>query len=452
MLKEKTILVVGGNAAGPAAAAKAKRINPEAKVILIEAGEHISTGTCELPYILSEEIDDYNKIVFYTAESFEAEKNVKVYTQHLVEHVDRKAKSISITNLKNKNSFNLQYDSLILTTGSKANKINNLDSNLSNVFYLKTVSNLIKIEEFKKSNKIENVLIIGAGYIGLEVAESFVKIGSKVRIIEKSSLPMAGASKEIQHLIKDNLQKKGVEFYGGESEPKIFTKENRVHQIKIDGRYLDIDLVIVAIGFSPNNDLAKKINLEIGKFGGIKVDQKMQTSDYNIYAAGDNVEVTNFVNNQKSYLPVATFAQAQGHVAGENAAGGNTFFKPVVKNIAVKIFENVYVSVGLNEEEIHSSKFTYVKYNSVANNLVKVMPNSKKTFAQIYIEKHSGLILGAEFFGGAEVIGHGNIISMMIKNRIKGEKLSETEYNYTPPLSPFINILSILGRKIKKGA
>lgn len=451
MPERKNIIIVGGNAAGPSAAAKAKRGAPAANVILIEAGEFISTGTCELPYVLSGEISDYKNIVFFDPESFEREKGVKVYTRRFVESIDKRAKIISVKDLNDGSHFEFPYDKLILTTGSIVNKINKLDDSLSNVFYLKSVTNYLSIKNFISSSSFKNVLIIGGGYIGLEAAEAFKKIGSNVTIFEKAAMPLSGASLEIQNLILKELTKRDIQFYGKIDSPKYIIEDNSVNAVNLDSRILEFDLVLIASGVKPNNSLAVSSRLEIGKFGGIKVDNKLKTSDYNIYAAGDNIEIINRITRKNDYLPLATFAHKHGHIAGTNAAGGNDFYEPFVRNIAVKIFENAYVGVGLNEEQACENGYVYFKVNAVADNIIKVMPGSRKTFGQIIIDKYTGFILGAEFFGGSETIGYGDLISSMIYNKSKAETLGAIDFNYTPPYSPFINLLSILGRKIKRG-
>ena len=203
----KNIIVVGGNAAGPSAAAKAKRVNPSANVLLFEAGDFISTGTCELPYVLSGEIDNYKNIIFYDPSSFEKEKGVKVYTRHLVESINRKHKTISVKNLNDNSKIEILYDRLTLTTGSIVNKINNLDDSLKNVFYLKSVKDYLEIKDFISSNPFKNVLIIGAGYIGLESAEAFKNLHCNLTIFEKTKLPLPGASEEISNLILEEIKK-----------------------------------------------------------------------------------------------------------------------------------------------------------------------------------------------------------------------------------------------------
>lgn len=450
MLVPKNIMIIGGNAAGPAAAAKAKRIAPVANVVMFEAGDFISTGTCELPYLLSGDIRDYKKIVFFNPESFENEKGVKVLTNHLVEKIDRSLKRIVVRNLISNQRFEQNYDKLILATGSKPRLIPHIPAEAENVFYLKSVKDYLRIKEYLDNNSISRILIVGAGYIGLESAEAFRKLSYQVTLLEKESLPMPGVDEEVRHLILDLIIKNGTEFYGSLKELKFGLSGNRITSLTYDGYTREFDLVLLSPGVEPNNSLAIAAKLNTGKFGGLRVDQKLKTSDPNIFAAGDNIEIINKITGQFDYFPIATLAQHFGHIAGENAAGGNSIVYPVVKNIAVKIFDKILVQVGLNEKEVSELQKRTISVKSVAPNLVKVMPGSENVFGKLIVDRSSGKIYGGVFLGGKEVSGYGDLITAFISNQIRVYELTKINYNYSPPVSPFINLLSILGRKAEK--
>ncbi|MDQ7815635.1 MAG: FAD-dependent oxidoreductase [Melioribacteraceae bacterium] len=450
MLPPKNILVIGGNAAGPAAAAKVKRTAPNSNVVMFEAGDFISTGTCELPYVLSGEIRNYKDIIFFSAESFEKEKGVKVLTNHQVEKIDRSNKKITVRNLLSNQSFDQNYDKLVLATGSKAKSLPGINDLAKNVFTFKTVKDYLAIKKYLGTTSVRKVLIIGAGYIGLEAAEAFKSLNYDVTILEKENLPMPAVDDEARNLILDLIKKNGIEFYGGLKNLKYGYREEKISTITLDGYTREFDVIILATGFEPNNSLAVASKLNLGKYGGLKVDQKLRTSDPNIFAAGDNIEVINKITGQPDYIPLATYAQQMGHIAGENAAGGNAISSPVIKNIAVKIFDKYLVAVGLNSIEARKSKINFISVHAVTSNLVKVMPGCENVFGKLIIEKSSRKITGAVFLGGKEVSGYGDIISTFIQNQIKANELSRVNFNYSPPISPFINLLSILGRKAEK--
>jgi NADPH-dependent 2,4-dienoyl-CoA reductase/sulfur reductase-like enzyme len=449
MIKPKKIIVVGGNAAGPAAAAKAKRFNPDAEVMLFEAGSYISTGTCEMPYVLSGEIDDYKKIIFFSPEQFCKEKGVMVFVNHKVEAINRKDKKVIVKDIPKGDTLEFCYDKLVLATGSIACKLEQFPQGLKNIHNLKNVQDLISILDLISNNSVKNVVIIGAGYIGLEAAEAFHNRGISVTILEKYKYPLLSTETDIQQLTFALLKQKGISFYGNTDKIKITTKGDYLSSINLDSRLLEFDIVLNAAGSLPNAELAKNCGLEIGAKGGIKVDSRLRTSCQDIYAAGDCIEFTNAITNRSDYFPLATLAHDFGHIAGENAAGGNKRAEPVVKNLSVKIFDKFLVNVGLNSEEAKKEKYLFSTVQEVVPNLIKVMPESDKVFGKIIYEKESKKILGATFFGGKEVSGYGDLISAFIKTKQNTDALSSVNFNYTPPLSPMINLLSILGRKIK---
>lgn len=450
MLPPQNILIIGGNAAGPAAAAKASRTAPGSNVVMFEAGDFISTGTCELPYVLSGEIKNYKEIIFFSPESFEKEKNVKVLTNHLVEKIDRSNKKITVRNLISNQSFDQFYDKLVLATGSRSKPLPGINDQTKNVFTFKTVKDYLAIKKYLEYNSVRKVLIIGAGYVGIEAADAFRTLNYDVTIIDKENLPLPLIDNEARNLVLNLLNKNGIEFFGGIKNLKFSHTDEKISTVNLDGYIREIDLIISAAGFEPNNFLAVASKLNTGKYGGLKVDQKLKTSDPNIFAAGDNIEVINKITGQPDYIPLATYAQQMGHIAGENAAGGNSIASPVIKNIAVKIFDKFMVAVGLSSEESVKNKINSVSVHAVTTNLVKAMPGSENVFGKLIIEKSSKRIVGAVFLGGKEVSGYGDIISTFIHNNIKATELSKVNYNYSPPASPFINLISILGRKAEK--
>jgi len=451
MIKAGRIVIIGGNAAGPAAAAKAKRVNPNAEIIMFEAGKFISTGTCEMPYVLSQDIADYKKIVYYSPEEFKKEKGVEVFVNHLAETIHTTEKVVEVRDLKENILRNINYDKLILATGSIPQKIEYLANKAKNVFNFKTVEDLFKICRYIQENRPKTCAVIGAGYVGLEITEALSKLNLEVIQIEKEKLPLLSAEIEIRFLIKELLKEKEIRSFYGVSKPIIHFTEtlDKIKSIEIESRMIDIDLIISAAGFSPNNLLARKAKLEIGKLNGIKVDNTLRTSDPNIYAAGDNIEIKNAVTNKNDFIPLATIAHEYGHIAGANAAGENIHVEPVIKNLAVKIFDKYFVTIGITSEEAEMNRNKFTSVSQAVPNLVKVMPGSENVFGKILFETEGKRILGASFLGGKEVAGYGDIISSLIKTRQTADTLARLNYSYTPPLSPLVNLLSVLGRKIK---
>jgi len=450
MKRPVRIIVVGGNAAGPAAAAKAKRFNPNADVILFEASEFISTGTCEIPYVLSGEIDDYRKLLFFSPSSFKNEKGVKVYVKQFVEEIDTKNKNVVVKDFIDGKTLNYDYDKLIIATGSKAKTLPGFDTELKNVFTLKNINDLIQINEFITKQKITRAIVIGSGYIGLEAAESLIKRNITVQLIEKENRLLPGADEEFGNEILKILIGNGIEFISEVADLEPIISGDRLLGVKFRGKFIETDLVLLSVGFVPDTYLARSAKLEIGKSGAIKIDSYLRTSDRFIFAAGDSVEVINAVTGKPDYIPLATHAYELGHIAGENAAGGNVKYDPFVKNISVKIFNKFFASVGLSKTEAVKNGLKVVEASAKARNLVGVMPGSDYVIGKVLADKNSKQIIGGSFLGSKEVSGYADLLSALIKLRAPASTLSKINYNYTPPLSPFINLLSIIGKKFSE--
>ncbi|MHC1737557.1 MAG: FAD-dependent oxidoreductase [Ignavibacteriaceae bacterium] len=451
-MEARRIIVVGGNAAGAAAAAKAARISPSAKVTILEAGEFISTGTCELPYVLTGEIDEYKKIVFFDEKTFRAEKGAEVLINSPVTAIDRRRKEVTF--LKGGEEATLAYDKLILCTGAKSRvtDLNNYfpslekDETPENFYPFKNVSDLIKIDNEIKSAKQKRICILGSGYIGLELCESFRSLSFEVFLIEKEKRIFPAGDEEASKISEEILKANNVRIYKAPSYFRFRTSGRRITTLVVEGYDFEIDFVINATGFIPDNGLAEKCNLEIGDFGGLRVSTKMQTSDPNIFAAGDNTESTNFITRRPMYLLLATLAHKGGHIAGENAAGGNSHLKPVIPAIALKLFSTYLGSAGLGFSAAKEYFRNVKQVQATHRNLVHVMPGSRPLWGKIIFDADKR-ILGGSFAGGPEVSGLTDLVSAAIRFGIPADRLEEIDFNYTPALSPFINILSILGRK-----
>lgn len=447
MLKRK-IIVIGGSAAGPAAAAKAKRVNPQNEVILYEAGKYISIGTCEIPYVLSGEVKSVEKLTLFNPETFEKEKGVKVKINHRVEFIDKHKKKIFVRDLITQKVFEDNYDKLILCTGSLKKIHPAFRNGLQNVFYLKTIDDVRAIQNFVAKNKINTALVIGASYTGLEALEFVRNIASEIYLIDISDLPLPGYDLEIRKILLDKLTEKKINFLGNVKDIKPFEKDDRVVRVKLNNEQIEVDFILISIGFEPNNSLAKSANLSLNSpCGSIKVDEKQKTSDDNIYAAGDCCGVKEFITKKTRWIPLASYAHNQGHTAGANAAGEPAVFGQVVRNAAFRFFDLNVAIVGLTNDELEDNQIKFREVSAIGNSRVRIMPGGEKHFLKIKFKPDDKRIVSANLIGGDDIVGKANLISFAIKNNIPITKFFETDFLYTPTLSPLIETLSILGKK-----
>ncbi|GAB1349357.1 FAD-dependent oxidoreductase [Ignavibacteriales bacterium] len=439
----KNIVIVGSRAAGPAAAAKARRENPDARITIIDSGLYVSTGTCEIPYLISGEVGSSEDLRFFSPEEFSQKYAVELLLETKVISLLPRQRILKVE--KNGAVFELSYHRLILATGAKHKIHPDLPADSTNVFYVRSIEEIENLLN-KATINGKKWCVVGASYSGIEFAEVLKKNGNEVLLIEKESLPAPGFITEIRELIKESLLSEGIDFFGNVAEIKVYSEAGYVKKIKFDGRLKEIDFVIVAIGIEPNSAIAKNAGLEMGIRGGIKVDNRMRTSDQYIFAAGDCAEIKEKITGRMVWLPSAKIARDGGHVAGANAAGGNEFFSPVIRNISLRVFNNFATATGLCTTRMDNLRIRFRSVAATSNAIVDVMPGTHKVFGKIFIAD-DGKILGAGFFGGAEVSGYCDIIALAIKAGLKISDLKECNFNYTPTLSPFKNLLEMLAYK-----
>ena len=357
----RRILIVGGLAAGPSAAAKAVRTNPNAEVVMFEATETVSYGICEAPYAIAGVIDDENKLVIYTPERLRDEKGIEVKILHQVEKILSTKHKIIVRDLKRGELAEYGYDKLILATGAKPRKLQLDGERGRNVFHLSSREDIQNILNYLKTESPNQAVIIGGGYIGMEMCEALRTRGLEVTLLHRRSLPMAGLEQGTRERIVEELLKNGVYFITNVRVEGLHQgKDDRVEHVITNRGTFDSDIVILSLGVEPSVSVARSARIRIGPTGAIATDEKQQTSIDDIYAAGDCCEVKNVVNGKPMYLPLATVASRAAWVAGENAAGGRATFKGVIRAIAVKVFGIEVAQVGLSSEEAKDARFQVV--------------------------------------------------------------------------------------------
>ncbi|MCK6613132.1 MAG: FAD-dependent oxidoreductase [Ignavibacteriaceae bacterium] len=450
-MKPLTIAVIGGNAAGAAAAAKAKRVNPQARVVLFEKTDYISVGVCEFPFVLSGEISDPASLIFYTPEKFSEEKKVEVFIGSEVISVDTKERVLTFTDKNSSESIRMLYDRLIIATGSSQSEVAGLDAGLENVLWLKKYSDLLRTKDFLDHKSPGHGIVIGSGYLGLEIAEALVKRGMEVSIIEKESRVLPGAEPEFSGIIGEILREKQIAVYSGITTLSFITDNRSVKSVKVGSRVLESNALFPATGFRPDTRFIAGLDFRRGAFGEIITDTFLRTSIPYVYAAGDSAGIKNFLTSKSQVFYSAKVAHNTGHIAGSNAAGKPEQFKGAIPVTSFRIFDKYFSQTGLTEIAAREHGFVVKTAFAIMPNLVHIMPGVSNTAAKLIINKVNKQILGASFLGDKEVSGLSDLITFMIRNRMSYDIISETDFNYTPALSPFRNILISLKNKLDKG-
>lgn len=454
MIPQNPVIVIGGNAAGAAAAAKAARTNPSARVILFEKSPFISTGTCELPYLFSGEIDDYRKLVFFSDESFRNEKRVEVHSSTEVIAIDMRKSAITAKSSFTGSTHVFPFSKLIVATGSKARVLTGIDKQLKNLFTLKSVPDYLHWQEYNSISNPKTIAVIGAGFVGMELVAALTKAGKEVLLFEYENRPIPAFENELSAFASELLRQNSIAFYPESNNLQFVISNRNITKIRSGSRLIEVDAVFMALGFEPETALLTSAGIKTGTAGAVPVSTKLLTAIPNIFAAGDAIECTDFITKKKAYYPSATTAQKSGHVSGENAAGGNVFFQPVIKNIALPVFNKFFLQVGCSARELNDYAFRLGTVHDISLNKVKVMQGAGSVFSKVHYDLHTGYILGASFFGEADAGSYADIISLAIKHKIPVQALSDVPYNYAPELSPFIHPLSKIGKlslKLKNG-
>jgi NADPH-dependent 2,4-dienoyl-CoA reductase/sulfur reductase-like enzyme len=437
MKRKPRILVLGGLAAGPSAASKAKRVNNDAEVILFERTKFISYGICEIPYYLTGEYKDKTNLVVYSPDRLQKEKNVVVHTETEVESIDRKNKAIQVKDLKRGVRRKEEYDKLIIATGSTPRQLDFVDRPISNLFTVKELARAYELEQYLKKHKPKRAVVIGAGYIGIEMAEALHHLGIDVTLIHRHSFPLSKIDERSGKLLTTVLRESGIHFVPDTMVKSIGKADDgTVKTVVTDNGVFDANLVISAIGVVPNVTIAKEAGLRTGQLGGIKTDERQCTNDDSVFAAGDCCEVRNLISRRPAYLPLATVASKMARTAGENAAGGSSVFKGAIRNIALRLFDYEVSRVGLTMDEAEEAGYKVVIETIEAPSRVVGMPGAARLTVTSCADKSSGRLIGATLIGKDGAVHRGNVLAAMIQMGATLKDISHLDMMYAPPFSP----------------
>jgi len=488
------ILIIGGVAGGATAAARIRRLDEKAEIIIIERTGYISYANCGLPYYIGGEIKRRERLTLQTPESFLRRFNVDVRVNQEAISIDAEAHKVSIKNLETGEIYEETYDKLVLSPGAKALKLDVEGADLPGVFSLRTVEDTFKIDDYIKENKVKTATIIGGGFVGLEMAENLTNIGINVNLIQRSSHVMPNLDEDMAAILQNYMREKGIKIYLNRnvtaiknadgkfmviSEKSNYTNsgignENNIYinqerKIGEDNDITNSDIIIVAVGVVPESKLAEEAGLQLGQRGAIVTNEYMQTSDKDIYAVGDVVEVVNSVTGKKVLIPLAGPANKQGRIAADNICGIKSEFRGSIGSSIMKMFDMTVASTGISYKQAvkegyncdyvilsSASHATYypgaenmylkVIFN-ICNNNISESANGDTENNTLECVKYSlennvingmnnnGKILGAQIVGYSGVDKRIDVLVMAIKAGMTAYDLAELELAYAPPFS-----------------
>ena len=430
----KRVVIIGGVAGGASAAARLRRLKEDFEIIMLDKGPYVSFANCGLPYYVGNIIKDRESLELVTPDTFLERFNIDVRVNNEVMSINRERKKIDVRDLKSNEEYSLEYDHLILAPGSKP--LVPAFKGLEEVphFTVWTIPDAVKIRQYVEDTHINKAVIVGGGFIGLEMAENLVEKGVKVKIVEMLDQVMPPIDKEMAQFIHQELILNGVclvledpvdSFGRNEGEkPFVITKS---------GKIIETDIIILAIGIRPQSELAKNSGLELSKKGYVKVNKRMQSSDPNIYAVGDVVQVQHLQTQNPISMALAGPANKQGRIAADNIAGRNSEYNGVLGASVVKIFDVTVATVGLTEKQLKNLDIEYDKIYIHPNNHAGYYPGATPMAFKLIFEVPSGKILGAQIVGGQGSEKRIDVLSTIIKMGGDVYDLEELELTYAPP-------------------
>lgn len=455
----KKILVVGGVAGGATAAARLRRLSEEDKIILFERNEHISFANCGLPYYIGDVIEERSDLLVQTVEDMSNRFNIDIRNFSEVLDIDKKNKKVSAKNLITGETYVESFDKLILSPGAKPiiPSIEGL-SEVNNVFTLRNIPDADKIKSFVVDNNVKNAVIIGGGFIGVEMAENLVSKGLNVTIIDLANQVMAPLDFELAQIVHSELERNGVSLLLEDSVVKIF--DNGKTLILKSGRKIKTDLIILSIGVIPESKLALNAGLKIGPRGHILTTKELQTIDEDgrvvedIYAIGDAIEVFDYIDDTKTAIALAWPANRQGRLVADHINGFNASYKGSLGTSVAQIFDLTVASTGNNEKVLTRKAKPFKAVHIHRGNHASYYPNAKDIAIKLLFDPNNGKILGAQAVGGPGTEKRIDVIATSIKGNLTVSDLPDLELSYAPPYSSAkdpVNIVGYVADNVYKG-
>jgi NADPH-dependent 2,4-dienoyl-CoA reductase/sulfur reductase-like enzyme/rhodanese-related sulfurtransferase len=448
------VVIIGSVATGPKTGCRVKRLMPEASVIMLDRDELISYGGCGIPFYVSGDVSELKALMSTSfhmvrdVDFFRGAKGIEVRPGHEALAIDRKAKTLRVRDLKAGWEYDLDYDFLVIATGSKPFIPPIPGAELDGVMPVANLHHAERIKNLVSQGQVGSAAIIGAGATGLEMAEAMADLwGVEVHIFEMAPQILPGAlDGEIAHMLASHLEEQeGVNLHlGSRVEAILADDEGRARAVKADGVEYEVDLVIMATGVKPNAELAREAGLELTANGGIRVDKTMRTSDPAIYAGGDCVAMRHLLSGEDSYMPSGSLANRQGRVIGSNICGLRATFPGLLGTFCIKLFGLTAARTGLDEAQCARLGLDAVSPLLVQADRAHFHPDMKLMYLKLTAERATGKVLGCVALGesGDAVVGRINAVAGMLPFGAKLEHISNLELAYSPPLGAALDILN----------
>lgn len=442
------VVIIGGNAAGMSAAAKLRRMNPEAEVVIYESKDYISFGACGLPYFIGDFFENESRMIVRTKE--QAEKTgIQVNLQHEVKGIDETKKAVQVLNLKDQSIQVVPYDKLMIASGASAIVPPIKNVSLANVFTLRNLEDGRNIREKMLDPNVKNVAIIGAGFIGLELVDAAVHQGKQVRVFQMEDRILKEVfEKEVTDILEQELVEKGVMLHLGTQVTELIG-EDKVTYVKAAEVSYDADMVIITAGIRPNTSFLEGSAIERVRNGAVVVDGEGKTSVNDIYAAGDCAVVKHHLKSEASYIPLATTANKLGRIVGENLGGTQKEFPGTLGASCLKLLSFEAGRVGLSEEEAKANGYDVKSVFISDKNHTDYYPGQEPIHVKLVYENGTKKLLGGQIVGKSDAVMRVNVLSAAITMGMTTEQLGMLDLCYAPPFARTWDVLNIAGNAAK---
>ena len=440
------VIIVGGVAGGATTATRLRRLDENSEIILFERGEHISFANCGLPYYVGNVIKNEEDLLVQTPEKFKERFNIDVRISQEVIKIDKENRKVEVKKNDTGETYFETYDKLVLSPGAEPiNPFKEVKSD--RIFTIRNVNDAEKVKAFIKSNNPKSAVIVGGGYIGVEMAENLSEYNMEVSIVEKSPHLISIIDNDIAHFVHKEVKKHGVKLYLNQGVNDISEHEKLL--LTLDNDKIETDLAILCIGVKPESNLAKETGLTLNEKGAIIVNSKMQTSDENIYALGDAVEVQNIITGARSGIALAGPANRQARTVANNIEGITSTYDGFIGSSILKVFNYSLGIVGLSERVCQTLKIPYKIMIISPYSHATYYPGAKMLTIKAIYNSETSQILGAYIWGKASVDKITDILSIAIQTKMKAADLSALELCYAPPFSSAKSPVNILGNAIE---
>lgn len=448
------VVIIGGVAGGATAAARIRRLDEQAEIVVFERSGYISYANCGLPYYIGGTIADSEDLTLQTPESFDARFRIQMKVHHEVAAIHPEKKTVSVRNLETGEQFEEAYDKLLLSPGAKPTQPKLPGVGLKQLFTLRTVEDTLRIKDYVYTHHPKTAVLAGGGFISLEVAENLRELGMDVIIVQRPKQLMNPFDADMAAFIHTEMQKHGIKLALGYSVEGFQEKEDGVDVLLKDTAPLHADMVVLAIGVTPESTLAKDAGLELGIKGSILVNERMETSMPDIYAVGDAVQVKHFVTGEDALIALAGPANKQGRIAADNICGGDSHYQGSQGSSVIKVFDMTAAATGINEGAAQKAGIVYNKVILSPMSHAGYYPGGKLMTMKVLFEKETYRLLGAQIVGYEGVDKRLDVLATAIRAGVKATDLKDLDLAYAPPYSSAkdpVNMAGFIIDNLKNG-